>query len=123
MNKALIVEDDIELRTILAKIVSDTLNFEVKVASGGHEAIKILTQDKEREFNLILCDYAMPDGHGGIVYDFVRNFSKMPFILITAYHPEDCPELRNFNVDNPNDEFIQKPLSPGNLIDIVKKHF
>ena len=58
--KVLIVDDEELIRQLLFEALSD--RHEVYTASDGQEAINLA---RSIAFDLILCDYNLPDGNGG----------------------------------------------------------
>ncbi len=82
MNKILIIDDEIKIRTLLSKIIS-LEGFEVFQAENCKSALKKLD---DLEFDVVICDVKLPDGSG---VDLVSKLkSKNPLleiILLTAY--------------------------------------
>ena len=108
--KILVVDDESRMR----KLVSDFLvrkNFQVLEAENGEEALDIFFEDKE--IKLIILDVMMPKMDGWQVCREIREFSKVPIIMLTAKGDEK-DELLGFELGV--DEYISKPFSPKILV-------
>ncbi|ROR27093.1 DNA-binding response OmpR family regulator [Mobilisporobacter senegalensis] len=108
--KILVVDDESRMR----KLVSDFLirkNFDVLEAENGEEAVDIFF--KEKEIKLIILDVMMPKMDGWQVCREIRQFSKVPIIMLTAKGDEK-DELLGFELGV--DEYITKPFSPKILV-------
>ncbi|MGN0299657.1 MAG: response regulator transcription factor [Lachnospiraceae bacterium] len=108
--KILVVDDEPRMR----KLVKDFLvrkDFEVLEAGDGEEAVDVFFNEKG--IVLILLDVMMPKMDGWEVVRTVRQFSKVPIIMLTA-KGEERDELKGFNLGV--DEYIAKPFSPKILV-------
>lgn len=108
--KVLIVDDESRMR----KLVKDFLvkeNFEVLEAGDGEEALDVFFQEKD--IALILLDVMMPKMDGWQVCKEIRNYSKVPIIMLTA-KGDERDELQGFELGV--DEYISKPFSPKILV-------
>ena len=108
--KVLVVDDESRMR----KLVKDFLvknNFEVLEAEDGEQAVDILFQNKN--IQIILLDVMMPKLDGWQVVKTIRQYSKVPIIMLTA-KGEEKDELQGFGLGV--DEYISKPFSPKILV-------
>lgn len=108
--KILVVDDESRMR----KLVRDFLvksNFEVLEAGDGEEALDIFYKDKD--IALIILDVMMPKMDGWQVCREIRQYSKVPIIMLTAKSDEK-DELQGFDLGV--DEYITKPFSPKILV-------
>ena len=108
--KVLVVDDESRMR----KLVRDFLvksNFDVLQAGDGEEALDIFY--KEKDIALIILDVMMPKMDGWQVCREIRNYSKVPIIMLTAKGDEK-DELQGFDLGV--DEYISKPFSPKILV-------
>lgn len=104
--KILVVDDESRMR----KLVRDFLTargFRVIEAGDGEEALDIFFQEKD--ISLILLDVMMPKLDGWEVLKTIRQYSKVPVIMLTA-RGEERDELQGFDLGV--DEYISKPFSP-----------
>ncbi len=105
--KILVVDDESRMR----KLVKDFLvkqNYEVMEAGDGSEALDIFFENQD--IALIILDVMMPRMDGWQVCREVRNYSKVPIIMLTAR----TDELQGFQLGV--DEYIAKPFSPKILV-------
>lgn len=108
--KILVVDDESRMR----KLVRDFLvkqNFDVLEAGDGEEAVDIFF--KEKDIALIILDVMMPKMDGWQVCREIRNYSKVPIIMLTA-KGDERDELQGFDLGV--DEYITKPFSPKILV-------
>ncbi len=108
--KILVVDDESRMR----KLVKDFLvrkNYEVIEAENGEQAVDIFFSKKE--IALIILDVMMPKLDGWQVCREIRQYSKVPIIMLTAKGDEK-DELLGFELGV--DEYISKPFSPKILV-------
>ncbi len=108
--KILVVDDESRMR----KLVKDFLvrkNFDVIEAENGEQAIDIFFSTKE--IALVILDIMMPKLDGWQVCKEIRQYSKVPIIMLTAKSDEK-DELQGFDLGV--DEYISKPFSPKILV-------
>ncbi len=108
--KILVVDDESRMR----KLVRDFLvkkDFEVVEAADGEEAVDIFF--KNNDIDLIILDVMMPKMDGWEVCKEIRQYSKVPIIMLTA-KTEERDELMGFELGV--DEYISKPFSPKILV-------
>jgi signal transduction histidine kinase len=92
-NKSiLIVDDEVDLRLILAEAF-DLYGYEVVLAVDGQEAVDIFT-DNPSKFDCILMDFSMPklDGHEAATKIHSIN-QDMPIILMSGYNEDELNDL------------------------------
>ncbi len=108
--KILVVDDESRMR----KLVRDFLEkqeYQVVEAEDGEEAIDLFF--KEKDIALVLLDVMMPKMDGWQVCREIRQYSKVPIIMLTA-RGDERDELLGFNLGV--DEYISKPFSPKILV-------
>ncbi len=109
-HKILVVDDEQRMR----KLVKDFLirqDFTVLEAEDGEQAVDIFLENKD--ISLIILDVMMPKMDGWQVCREIREYSKVPIIMLTARGAEN-DELRGFELGV--DEYIAKPFSPKILV-------
>ena len=120
--KILIVDDDIDFldstRTVL-----ESKPYEVIVAHEGEEGLK---KAGEENPDLILLDIIMPVKDGFTVAEQLKKdsrLSKIPLVMLTGFSSKrqgsSIPVSRGFDLEA--EEYIEKPVSPENLLAIVEK--
>jgi len=108
--KILVVDDESRMR----KLVKDFLirkDYDVIEAENGEQATDIFFSKKDIE--LIILDVMMPKMDGWQVCREIRQYSKVPIIMLTAKSDEK-DELLGFELGV--DEYISKPFSPKILV-------
>lgn len=108
--KILVVDDESRMR----KLVRDFLihkDFQVVEAGDGEEAIDIFFANKD--ISLVILDVMMPKMDGWQVCKEIRQYSKVPIIMLTA-KSDERDELLGYELGV--DEYITKPFSPKILV-------
>ena len=108
--KILVVDDESRMR----KLVKDFLTkkgFAVIEAGDGEEAVDKFFEEKD--IALIILDVMMPKMDGWQVCREIRQYSKVPIVMLTAKSDEK-DELQGFDLGV--DEYITKPFSPKILV-------
>ncbi len=108
--KILVVDDESRMR----KLVSDFLTkkeFAVLEAADGEEAVDLFFEEKD--ISLIIMDVMMPKMDGCEAVKTIRQYSRVPIIMLTA-KGEEQDELLGFKLGV--DEYISKPFSPKILV-------
>ncbi len=109
-TKILVVDDESRMR----KLVKDFLqknNYEVLEAGDGSEALDIFFA--QNDIALVILDVMMPKMDGWQVCREIRNYSRVPIIMLTA-RGDEKDELQGFELGV--DEYISKPFSPKILV-------
>lgn len=108
--KVLIADDEARMR----KLVKDFLakkNFNVVEAENGEQAVDIFFENND--IDLVVLDVMMPKMDGWQVCRELRQYSKVPIIMLTA-KSDERDELLGFELGV--DEYITKPFSPKILV-------
>ena len=98
----------------MTKVVKDFLskkNIMVLEAEDGEQACDIFFSDKD--IALVILDVMMPKMDGWQVVREIRQYSKIPIIMLTA-KADERDELLGFDLGV--DEYITKPFSPKILV-------
>ena len=103
--KILVVDDESRMRKLVKK------GFTVIEAGDGEEAVDKFFEVKD--IALIILDVMMPKMDGWQVCREIRQYSKVPIIMLTAKSDEK-DELQGFDLGV--DEYITKPFSPKILV-------
>ena len=108
--KILVADDESRMR----KLVSDFLSkkgYKIIEAADGAEAVDKFFEIKD--IALVITDVMMPKMDGWEVLKEIREYSKVPVIMLTA-KGEERDELQGFDLGA--DEYISKPFSPKILV-------
>ena len=110
--KILVVDDESRMR----KLVNDFLSkkgYKVLEAGDGEEAVDIFFNEENSGIALIILDVMMPKMDGWQVVREIRQFSKVPIIMLTARTVEH-DELLGYDLGV--DDYVSKPFSPKILV-------
>ena len=110
LAKILIVDDEERMRKLLKDFLSNK-GYLVVEAQNGEEAVDIFLNSKD--ISLIILDVMMPVMDGWEACKLIREYSKVPIIMLTA-KSEEKDELKGFELGI--DEYITKPFSPKILV-------
>ncbi|QOV20814.1 response regulator transcription factor [Blautia liquoris] len=108
--RILVVDDESRMR----KLVKDFLTksgYDVLEAGDGEAAVDLFLQEKN--IALIILDVMMPKMDGWQACREIRQYSKVPIIMLTA-KSDERDELLGFQLGV--DEYISKPFSPKILV-------
>jgi DNA-binding response OmpR family regulator len=105
-SRALVVDDDPAIRTLVRKVL-EAEGWRIEEAADGATALKAVETDTP---DLVILDVMMPDTHGLDVLAHLRVRNEIPVILLTAMGAESD---RIRGLDLGADDYIVKPFSPG----------
>ncbi len=105
----LVVEDEPQMRRFIRASMT-AHGFEVAEAQTGAEAIALATS---RAPDVILMDLGLPDGDGIDLTRRLREWSRIPVIVISARGREDDKVAA---LDAGADDYLTKPFGVGELL-------
>lgn len=111
--KILLVEDDIEISTMLKNFLT-TENFEVITALDGESACEKFFSDN---FSLVLLDLMIPKMNGIEVMSKIREHNTVPIIIISA---KDTDSDKTLGLGLGADDYITKPFSVTEVLARIK---
>ncbi|MFZ0548149.1 MAG: response regulator [Candidatus Promineifilaceae bacterium] len=114
-RRILLVDDDPGL-TALLDLVFRRANFEVVVANTGSDGLK---KAAELDPALILLDIMMPDISGVEVCTHLRSTSETAAVPVLILSASGNTDDRDLALAAGADAFIQKPISPTELVSKV----
>jgi len=121
--KILLVDDDADF-VESTKVVLESKPYEVIVAVNGVEGLRKAREDKP---DLILLDIIMPVEDGFTAAEQLKKdpaLAKIPVLMLTSYSTKGAetaiPRSRGYELEA--DDYIDKPVSPQDLLDIVAKY-
>ena len=94
MSRILIIDDEQQLRKLLARIIG-LEGYEVLEAEDCAHGMKMLAQ---YDFEVVLCDVKLPDGNGVDLIDKIKKVAPLTeVILLTAYGniPDGVQAIKN----------------------------
>ncbi len=121
LNMKIIIADDFPEVTRVIRYILMNIGFaNIREADGGKVVLRALKKDK---YDLILCDWNMPDMSGAEVLKKIRSDDELkdiPFIMITAEaEKEKILAAIKAGVSN----YIVKPFSAETISEALKKVF
>lgn len=108
--KILVVDDESRMRKLVKDFLTKS-DYDVIEAQDGSQALDIFYETKD--IALIILDVMMPKIDGWQVCREIREYSKVPIIMLTA-KSDERDELQGFQLGV--DEYISKPFSPKILV-------
>ena len=108
--------DDIPLNILLVQKMLKRFNFKLRTASGGQQALDMVTQEKP---DLILLDLMMPGIDG---FEVIRRLRENPetadiqIIILSALNSQE-DVVKGFNAGA--NDFIMKPIIMEKLLSCV----
>lgn len=115
--KVLLVEDDIDLRSVVATFLH-AMGLQVSMAANAEQALLML--DTEPPFDLLLTDIALGPGLRGteLAARTQQRFPSMPVLLMSGF----SPELLGADRDSPlRWELLRKPCTRQDLANAIAK--
>lgn len=111
----LLVEDDEDIRELLALIFETKLRASVLQAGTAQAALELLKGG--HSFDCIFSDYHLPDGNSGSVYKCLNDMNlAIPFILCSSESPDN---LSDHFKKRKISAFIPKPFDTRTILDVV----
>ena len=110
--KILVVDDESRMRKLVRDFLTKS-GYEVLEAGDGSEALNIFFDEHNSDIALLILDVMMPKMDGWQVCKEIRQYSKVPIIMLTA-RSDERDELQGFELGV--DEYISKPFSPKILV-------
>lgn len=108
LSHILVVDDDNEIRTLLAEYL-DANGFHTHTATNGADMKKAL---QEQQIDLIVLDLTLPGEDGLTLCRNLRTQSDIPVIMLTA---RGEPVDRILGLEMGADDYLAKPFEPREL--------
>jgi Response regulators consisting of a CheY-like receiver domain and a winged-helix DNA-binding domain len=108
-TRILIVDDELQIRRFL-RISLTSHGYDVKDVGTGKEALDEVTIFGP---NLVILDLGLPDIDGLEVLHNLREWSKVPIIILSAKEQEQAKVLA---LDSGADDYVTKPFGMGELL-------
>ena len=115
MKNILIIDDDTFICEILKKHLQNN-KYNAEIAFNGKNALKAF---KENQFDLVLCDFRLPDTSGLDLMQQLKSINQsVPVIIMTAYADvRMAVKLMKLGAS----DYITKPIQQEELLVLIKK--
>ncbi len=105
----LVVDDELQMRRLL-RVCLEGNGYKVLEAVSGQEA---LTELAQRKPEIVVLDLGLPDMDGVTVLKRLREWSKVPVVVLSV---RDREEDKIAALDNGADDYLSKPFATGELL-------
>ena len=106
---ALVIDDELQIRRLL-RVCLEANGYRVLEAATGQEGI---TEAAQRTPDVVILDLGLPDMDGVAVLKRLREWSKVPVIVLSVRDREDDKIAA---LDNGADDYVTKPFGTGELL-------
>jgi CheY-like chemotaxis protein len=110
----LVVEDDMNVGSLLVSIIEEELLYRVLLAANAYEALAIVENTKP---HLFILDYQLPGMNGLQLYDHLHvlpGLEQVPGLVISANAPVNEIKKRHL-------WYLKKPFELNELLDITER--
>jgi CheY-like chemotaxis protein len=114
MSAILYVEDHPPAQLLMQAIVSDLLPHELKLASTGEAALKVISANP---FDLYIIDLDLPDTDGITLARKLCEVRSVPVILVSAYGEA----VQTGQLVGIVQEYLSKPLDPEHVAEVIQR--
>ena len=114
-RKLLLVDDEEKMVKYLSRRL-EIRGYEVSIASSGETAVALV---KEKEFDVVLLDFLMPDMNGLEALKEIKKIRPdIAVIMISAYSSGKTEEeVKSLGLC----DFIMKPFDLNNIVDTIER--
>ena len=118
MYNALIIEDDITVRSYLKRIIQKKFSFNISEAENGSEGLETMKKTKP---DIIFLDISMPVMSGLEFLEIIKldpEYSKIPVLVLTAHNDRGTiQKIIQLGVS----DYILKPIDPSKTFDRIQQ--
>lgn len=114
MDKVLIVDDDKDICLLLEKFLKKK-DYDTAVAHRGMDAIEMVRKSK---FDLVLCDFKLPDADGLEVLQKIKILSPTTIVIIITGYSDVKMAVQT--VKHGAHDYVTKPLYPDEILHTIQ---
>jgi two-component system response regulator HydG len=114
-NNILIIDDDIDLCTVLARFLSKN-GYETDIAHTGYKGIARFT---EKRFDVVICDYRLGDMEGKDVVSSLKKINQQVIVLVITGYSDIKTAVEVIKLGAL--DYITKPLIPDEVLNVLNK--
>lgn len=115
MNKILIIDDDQDIRLLLDRFLSKN-GFVTETGSNGESAIELL---KQNVFDLILCDFKLPDITGLELIQKIKILNPGASIIVITGYSDVKVAVKSIKLGAY--DYVTKPLYPDEILLTIRQ--
>jgi len=116
-KNVLVIDDEYYVCRSVQKILAAE-DIKTEISTSGRDGI---AKVQERGFDLIIVDVQMPEVNGFEVVRTIRKIRpEMPVIVTSGYN---TPQTKEKAAENGAGDFIPKPFTPDEMLEVVSKFF
>lgn len=108
-ERILVVDDEVKVRTLLAKYLRHSGYDPIEVGDG----VSAVEKCRAGQFDLIILDIMLPGLDGYETCRAIRSFSDVPILILSA-RGDEYDRVRGFKLGA--DDYVVKPFSPKELM-------
>ncbi len=105
----LVIDDEVQIRRLLRACL-EANGYQVREAATGQEGISAAAQHPP---DVVILDLGLPDMDGGSVLKRLREWSRVPVVVLSV---RDGEEDKVAALNNGADDYVTKPFSSGELL-------
>jgi DNA-binding response OmpR family regulator len=109
MAKVLLIDDDVELTSLLTEYLVEE-GFDARAVNDGRQGVD---ESLSNQFDIIVLDIMMPRMNGIEVLQRIRRTSDVPVLMLTA-RGDNVDRITGLNLGA--DDYVPKPCSPDELV-------
>nr|WP_268795348.1 response regulator transcription factor [Paenibacillus sp. Root52] len=104
-NRALIIDDDVELCKLLKRCMDSDNRMQVDYCHNGSEGLSLLA---EQDYQLVVLDVMLPEMDGFEILTAIRRVNTVPVLMLTAKVEEGS---KVYGLRLGADDYLSKPFS------------
>jgi two-component system OmpR family response regulator len=112
-DHVLVVDDDAEMRALLAEYLGGS-GFRVSLAANGGEMRRLMEAERP---DVVMLDVMLPDEDGLVLCRELRASSRLPVIMVSA-RSSDVDRIVGIEIGA--DDYVGKPFNPRELLARLK---
>ncbi len=115
MPNILVIDDDKDICLTLSKFLTKN-NYPTEVAHKGEEGLRLL---RNNHFDLVLCDYRLPDYNGVELLQKIKVLSPSIAVIIITGYSDVRTAVETFKYGA--NDYVTKPLFPDELLVTIRE--
>lgn len=116
--KALIVEDETDLRLMTRMILESRPGYDVLEAENGEEALAML---EDSEVDLVLLDIRLPDMEGWDILAHLTEQGRFPDLPVVMVSAHSTPSTAERAIREGVKAYVTKPFTSEELFEAIRR--